>query len=169
MINNKLNFQNHVEYIVKRGNYKLWLLRRLKQLGLNCNSVLEYYTSEIRPILEYAAPFWTGSLTIKQSKSIESVQRSALAICLHEWDLSYSECLARTGLKRLDIRRVELSRRWGESTAKTPGQTFFHQNVNSHNTRNPKRFIEPFCRTRKYSKSAVPYITRLLNEKSANI
>ena len=65
IINNKLNFKDHTEYLIKRGNSKLWLLRRLRQVGIDGSTVLTYYTTEIRPILEYAAPFWTSSRGVR--------------------------------------------------------------------------------------------------------
>ena len=89
ILNNQLTFEENTQYIVKRASRKLWLLRRLKQLGLDETTVLQFWTAECRPKLEYMAPLWTGSLTVQQSRTIESVQRTALAICQDGgWGLS---------------------------------------------------------------------------------
>ena len=80
IVNNKANFGDNTEEMVRRGTKKLWLLRRMRQLGLDSTTVLKYWTSEGRPLLENACALWTGSLTVIQSRSLEAVQRSAMAI-----------------------------------------------------------------------------------------
>ena len=161
-INNKADFKDNTREMVRRATKKLWLLRRLKQLGLESSTVLKYWVSEGRPLLEYACALWTGSLTVLESRTLESVQRSAMAICFNRWDLSYSEALTRARLPRLDVRRKQLAKTWGERAARQHGQTFFTPNPTK--TRGAKRFLEPYCRTKRRKKSAIPYITKLLNE-----
>ena len=123
--------------------------------------MLQYWVSEGRPLFEYSCPLWTWCISVLQSRSLDAIQKSAMAICYNSWDLSYSEALVRAGLPWLDTRRRELTRTWGERAAKQPGQTFF--TPNQVVTRGAKRFLEPFCRTTRRRKSALPYITRLLN------
>ena len=165
IVNNKANFGDNTEEMVRRGTKKLWLLRRMRQLGLDSTTVLKYWTSEGRPLLENACALWTGSLTVIQSRSLEAVQRSAMAIAYSDLNLSYAVALARAGLPRLDFRREQLARTWGERAAKQHGQTFF--TPNPMKTRGAQRFLEPHCRTTRRRKSAIPYITRLLNKKSS--
>ena len=81
---------------------------------------------------------WIGGAAVAHSTM--SMAMSAMAIC---YNLSYSEALVRAGLPRLDTRRRELTRTWGERVAKQPGQTFF--TLNTVVTRGAKRFLEPFC------------------------
>ena len=161
IINNKANFEDNTRELVRRGTKKLWLLRRMKQLGLDPATVLKYWVSECRPLLEFSCPLWTGSISKQQSRTLESVQKSALAIAFNDRNLSYRGALVRAGLPRLDSRRLDLSRTWGLRAARQHGQTFFKQNTN--NTRGAKPFLEPFCRTTKRRNSAIPFITRLLN------
>ena len=166
-VNNQANFEDNTLEMVRRGTKKLWLLRRLKQLGLDASTVLEYWVSDGPPLLEYACPLWTGSLTLLQSRRLEAVHKSAMAIMYNDWNLSYAGALARAGgLPRLDTRRKELARRWGKMATKQHGNTFFKSNPNK--TRGAKRFLEPYCRTERRKMSAIPYITRMLNEKKVD-
>ena len=55
-------------------------LKILKRCSLNSDDLLFFYTTVIRPILEYACPAWHNSLTNEQSRQIESVQKRALSI-----------------------------------------------------------------------------------------
>ena len=44
---------------------------------------------EVRSILEFAVPLWHSGLTLKQSHSIERIQKTALAIILDENYINY--------------------------------------------------------------------------------
>ena len=55
-IHQSLKWHEHVMFLSKRGNSKLWLLRRLKNLGAPKNILLDMYNKQIRSILEYASP-----------------------------------------------------------------------------------------------------------------
>ena len=55
-MNNKASFEDNTAEMVRRGTKKLWLLRRMRQLGLDSATVLKYGTSEGRPLLEYSCP-----------------------------------------------------------------------------------------------------------------
>ena len=44
--------------------------------------MLHFYTSVIRPVLEYVCPAWHTSLTKEQTKQIEVIQKRALRIIL---------------------------------------------------------------------------------------
>ena len=61
---------------------RLWLLRRLKMKNLEWDLIPDYYTKEIRPVLELAAPAWHSGLTKAQLESIERIQKTALKIVL---------------------------------------------------------------------------------------
>ena len=68
--------------------------------------LLKFYTTFVRPGLEYAAPAWHPGLTQQLSHSIERVQSSALHIIYPE--LTYCQALSRTGLPTLHSRREQL-------------------------------------------------------------
>ena len=55
--------------------------------------LITVYRSYIRPICEYGCPVWHGGLTVKQSSSLESVQKRALRIILGNQFSSYDDAL----------------------------------------------------------------------------
>jgi len=55
-------------------------LKILKRSSLSSDDLVYFYTSFIRPILEYACPAWHNSLNNERSRQIESVQKRALSI-----------------------------------------------------------------------------------------
>ena len=58
-------------FIFKKAASKLWLLRRLKKYNFDDETLVDFYTKEIRVLLEYAVPVWYIAITKKQSNSIE--------------------------------------------------------------------------------------------------
>ena len=65
---------------MQRANVQLHFLRRLRNAGFSPTELLLYYSSCIRPVLEYACPAWATSIYKYQKETLESVQKRALAI-----------------------------------------------------------------------------------------
>ena len=82
-IANDLSWQTHTEYIVKRAHQRLLCLNMLKHAKVSPKDVVQIYCSTIRPIVEYAARMWNGSLTQEQSDSVEHIQERAMKIAYH--------------------------------------------------------------------------------------
>ncbi|CAB4001968.1 Splicing factor 3A subunit 1 [Paramuricea clavata] len=102
LLREDLSWCDHVDYVIKKANSRLYALRKLKKAGLSDKDLVTIYSSFIRSRIEYASPAWS-TLTQGQSDLIESIQRRALCILLPE--MSYQDALNYTGLKKLSTRR----------------------------------------------------------------
>jgi len=71
--------------------------------------MFDYYTTIIRPVLEYACPVWHSSLTAAQSRALESIQRRAMRI-IYDDDDDYTLPLILAGLDTLESRRTQLTK-----------------------------------------------------------
>ena len=142
------------------------MLRRLKNLGLNKESLLQVFTMQIRSVLEFGAVVWHSMLTDQNSRAIERVQKSALSVILGPNYLCYENALSQTGLKRLDVRREQLSLTFAKKTAKHPlhSSWFKKQPENEHiHTRSTKpKFAPVQARTQRLKRSPISYLTQLL-------
>ena len=111
-------------------------------------------------------------LTDQNSRAIERVQKSALSVILGPSYLCYENALSQTGLKRLDVRREQLSLTFAKKTAKHPlhSSWFKKQPENEHiNTRSAKpKFAPVQARTQRLKRSPIAYLTQLLNDDSHN-
>jgi len=105
MINNKLNWADHVDYISKKAGQRIYFLCLLKRAGKTPGDIVAVYTSLIRPVLEYACEAWHPGLTKKQSNTIEHLQMRALNIAYPE--MSYEATLEKSGLIHLEQRRKD--------------------------------------------------------------
>ena len=133
----------------------------------------------MRPVAEYAAPLWHSGLTDCENHKIELLQKHALAIILGtvyvdfrkhykvgEDIVPYNEALQAIGLTTLNDRREVLTRKFAFDLVKSQKYSdLFEINHNNYMaTRNRLYYKEPRYHTDRYFKSAIPYMTRLLNK-----
>ena len=165
IISTDLKWQRNTEYIVRKAMSRIWILRRMKQLGVGEATLADYWAKEGRSLLELAVPLWHSGLSVRQTAAIERCQRVAVAaIGLSGWR-DYDGSLARLGLCRLAARREKLCRTFALRTvAKSRHADIFPRRDHGYNTRRAGgTFEEDACRTQRRFKSARPYLARLLN------
>ena len=146
---------------MKKGNSRLWFLRRLKLLGASENTLIDIYKLFCRSVLEYGAPVWTGGLSSTNSKNIERIQKNAYKI-IYGWK-DYDDCLEEIEEDNLETRRENLCLKFAEACLKHDKfSNWFEEGIS---TRNKTNFVEPEAKTKRYKNSAIPYLTRLLNNR----
>ena len=79
--------------------------------------------------------------------------------------LSYEDTLNKLGLTTLKERREVLTNKFAINTARNEKHNgmFIKSQSRITRTRNMFTIEEPFCKTHRYYKSAIPYMSRLLN------
>jgi hypothetical protein len=117
IISNDLTWNNHVRYINAKASKRLFYLRCLKRAGLCEKELCNVYSTLIRPVLEYACPVWSTSLTSEQRNSLESIQKRALKI-IRPQD-SYDSACAHLQLPSLVSRRDDVCKRFFENMKDT--------------------------------------------------
>ena len=165
VIRSDMSWQSNTEHMVKRCNSKLWILRRLKRLGATQEDLLDIYSKQVRSILEYAVPVWHSSITGEQNLAIERIQKIALHIILGEQYKSYSSALKTLSMDTLRNRRIKLCQKFAKKSSKdSKFSKWFKINEKQKPTRNKKmKYCQVYCRTNRYEKSPLSYLTSLLN------
>ena len=109
-----------------------------------------------------------GGLTQDQSRQIESVQKKAFAIILGSEYVSYENALTALDQDRLDARRETITLNFANKCSKSPQHNHMlpPNPISRENSRNKKKYKEFLCRTARYFRSPVPYMTRLLNKET---
>ena len=103
LINDKLNWKNHLDYVCSKASSRMYLLILLKRAGRPPEDIVRVYTSIVRSVLEYASEVWHPALTKEQTHAIEHLQQRALSIAYP--DMNYEDALKITQLDRLSERR----------------------------------------------------------------
>ena len=163
-----LKWDENTEFICKKAYNKMWAMRRIKFLGLDEFTLLDFYMKEVRVHLELAVPVWHSGLTKRLIADIERVQRVAMGIILGQYEFHYSQGCTMLGLKPLFVRREELCKRFAVNTANPDSK---HSDLfqlekfgSSHETRAKNKYREHIGSTGRFFNSPLPYLTRLLNQ-----
>ena len=125
------------------------------------------YLTYIRSILEQSAVVWHSSLTIKNRRDLERVQKAAVKVILKGKYTSYKNGLKKLNLQTLEERRALLCLRFSKKCLSNEKvSNFSPQKSNPHpmKRRKMKKYKENKTRTKRYKKSAIPYMQRLLND-----
>ena len=167
LVTSDLKWDANTNAITTKAYKRLWMLRRLKNLGLKNSSLVEIYTSQIRSLLEFGAVTWHSMLTKENEKAIERVQKAAVAIILGQEHRNYRSSLEQLALQRLNVRREKLSINFAKKAAKHPRHSNWFvkkEPTNPMNTRSQKQAYKVTqARTQRLRNSPIPFMTDQLN------
>ena len=165
VVSSNLSWHSNTEYIAKRCNNKLWVLRRLKKLGASHSDLLDVFYKQVRSIAEFGVPVWNSALTGIDIAKLERIQKTALHIILGENYRSYSSALKTLGVKKLSERRKQLCLKFAIKAEKHPKfSKWFKPNKRKTTTRQLQpKYCEVFVKKNRFKKSSICYMTKILN------
>ena len=101
-ISNSLQWFNHVNEVVKKANKRLYFLILLKRANVPVHDILSFYSTCVRPVLEYCAPVFHHALPGYLSDDLERIQKHALSIISP--NLLYTDSLTTFNIGTLNIK-----------------------------------------------------------------
>ena len=165
VITSDMSWQAHVSYTITRVNKVLWQLTRFKQLGASTEKLIVFYTVKIRSILMFGAACFHSALTSDQSDRLELQQKRSLAIILGKKYRSYENARVLVNLPTLRDLRESVCLKWALKSAASPQHShLFPLNQSEIQTRHQQKYLEYHCKGSRYYHSAVPAMTRSLNQ-----
>lgn len=161
-----LQWGEQVNSMIKKGNKKLFFLRRLKRSNIPRQDLVAIYSGYLRPCLEYATPAWHGSLNQVQTKDLERVQKRACRIILgREYD-GYEKALQTLSLSSLQDRRTKLCMDFAKSLLTSQFRSWLpptRAEATGKHSRSSNKLVVPRARTDRYKSSPIPFLTSLIN------
>jgi len=127
---------------------------------MSTDDLMHYYQSVVVPVTEYACAVWHSSLTIGQTKQLESIQRRALKIIFSNNATDISRSL--NNLPSLAERRQQLTKEFFTGLL-DPVSCLHHllppkrNNEAANKLRQSKPYPPPTARTEHYKKSSIVY------------
>ena len=109
IIRSDMKWTSNTQNMITKAHKRLWILRRLKNMGACDSDLIDVFVKQIRCILELAVPAWQGSLTQAEKQDLERVQKCACHIILGETYDSYKNALSLLKLDTLESRRKKLA------------------------------------------------------------
>ena len=165
IIRSDMKWITNTQNMIKKANKRLWIIRRLKNLGASHQDLVNVFTKQVRCILELAVPAWQGSITLAEKQDLERVQKTACHIILGEKYLSYKEALKFLNLETLEFRRNKLSLKFALKTEKHEKfKSWFNPIFKNVETRSSnKKYYDVKANTTRFQKSPLSFLTRILN------
>ena len=143
------------------------LLRKVAEFGAPIEDLKNIYILFVRSILEQSAPVWHSSLSQENRDDLERLQKSAFKVILKEKFIGYKHALRFLELETLEERREGLCLNFAlKCIKKQKLKNIFPKHIKKHQmeTRNPEIYQVYPIKTERLKKSAVVYMTNLLNE-----
>ena len=157
-IDNKLTFNDHINAVVRKCNSLLFMMRKLKTIGLDTDGLKTFYTSNVKSVICYAAPSWFSFLSINNRDKLEHIQQTATRI-IYPGEC-YTNRLMLLRIPRLTTFMFNLSQ---EYFNKIRGNSLhpLHSRITFNNSRRSTRANQHFrtekCRTTKRAHSVFQY------------
>merc|ERR1712208_43370 len=118
VITDKLTWDRNCEKMTKKAYKRMQLLNCVASFTKNRQDLKHVYLTFIRSVLEQSAVVWHSSLTEKNKKDLERVQKVAVKIIMGTKFLSYKEGLRTLNIQSLDTRRTNLCLRFAKNCLK---------------------------------------------------
>ena len=125
------------------------------------------YLTFVRSVLEKSAVVWHSSLTRKNKTALERVQKAAVRVIMGNSLSNYQEGLEKLKIENLDTRREQLCLKFAtKCLVNEKVRKMFPKKENKHQMekRNTQKYKVNFAKTKRYKKSAIPFMAGLLNK-----
>ena len=157
-VSNNLKWNKHVDEVIKKARMRLYFLSQLKKSNIATKELLQFYTTCIRPVMEYASPVFHDSLTQSLSDDLESIQKRVMKIIFP--GITYNEALNITNVQKLKTRRQELTNKLFQEIVSNDSHRLHcilpSRNLSNFNLRNKHGFNGHF-QTQRYKNSFIVY------------
>ena len=165
LVQDNLKWEAQTQEMVRRATKTIWVIRRMRALGVDQETLVSYWKSEGRVQMEQNCAVWHSGLSSAQSQALDRAQRVAMVAITGRWEPSLTLQLEDLQLERLKPRREKLCRTFAKRTAEDSRHMdiFSRTGAPRRNGKQTRLYREPKAQTVTYYNSAVPYLTRLLN------
>ena len=165
VIRSDLRWTSNTKTMVKKANQRLWMIKRLKNLGAHAEDLVDVFVKQVRSVLEFGVPVWNSRVTQIEKVNIERVQKNFCKITLGEHYTSYERALTTLQLEPLEDRRTRLCLKFALKAEKhIKFQKWFMPNKKTSVTRSkPSKYVAVSSKHERFGKSPLSYLTHLLN------
>ena len=160
---------SNTNYIVKRAWKRMWVIRRLKNMGANEEDLLKVLKSQVLSVLQFATPAWSTLLTVLESARIESILKTGLFLVHGERYQNFNWALNEAKMSSLQDQRLKMLKSFTKHCLKNSKFKNWFMRADQEDTqgvitRQRKLSYKPvFARTSAYARSAIPQMVRIAN------
>ena len=164
-ISKDLKWNQHITNIVKKANKRIYFIIQLKRAHVPEADIIKFYTTCVRPVMEFSCQVFHFALPSYLSNALERVQKRVLSII---YPLTgYADCLQKSGIKPLSDRRVDACEKLFNEITTTPAANM-HNHIPSryfpnYDLRHSRSFVVPQTKTNRFRNSFFPSCARHIN------
>ena len=114
-------------------------------------------------ILELAVPAWHSGLARQQSIDIERIQKISFKLILGDNYENYQQACKILSTQTLEQRQIKLCLKFALKNAKSDNSLIIKFTSKNNTRQKPNLVSEYLCRTKRFQRSSLPYLTKLLN------
>lgn len=169
-ITDDLKWDKNTKEIVIKAYKRMQLLNRAAKFTNSTSDLRSIYLTYVRSILEQSAVVWHSTLTTKNRRDLERVQKSAVRVILGRKYNTYKEGLKKLNLDDLNERRRKICLNFAKNCLRNEKvKDIFPLKKSNHKMKKRKEKVYKVknIKTERYKRSAIPYMTNLLNIDSA--
>jgi hypothetical protein len=166
VITDKLTWDKNTEELTKKGYKRMQLLNAAAAFTNNRQELKDIYLTFVRSIVEQSAVVWQSSLSVRNRKDLERIQKAAVRVIMGKDYSTYSNGLKYLKIDTLEKRREVLCLRFAKNCLKNEKmQKLFPLKKTKHSMkkRRQQKYLTKKYNTNRYKKSALPYMRNLLN------
>ena len=156
-ISGNLKWNEHVSDIIKKDNKRFYFIVQLKRAKVSTSDIISFYSTCIRPVLEYGCQVFHYALPVHLSDAIERVQKRVLSI-IHP-NMSCVDNLDLCGLATLCRRREDACKNIFSQIVSNPERNLAHllpPEINEcYNLRGTRKFVTSCIKTDRFF---IPFI-----------
>ena len=166
LVRSDLKWISNTRSIVNKAYKKLWIVRRLKNLGAQTVDLVDVYEKQVRSVLEFGTPVWHPGITQSETIDIERVQKTFCKIVLGFHYESYKSALQTLSLESLSSRRETLCLNFALKAEKHEKfKHWFKPYEKTCITRlKPPKYVPVYSTHARFGNSPLSYLTKLLND-----
>lgn len=151
LLNNKLDWSTNTDTLIRKGQSRLFLLRKLRSFGVQGSLLKTFYNSVVASAIHYGIVCWSGSISARDRKRLERLVRKAGSVLGCSLDT-----LEEVGNSRMLAKLKAMLD--SPSHPLQPALTALGSSFS-------QRLLHPRCKTERYRRSFLPTAVRLLNKK----
>ena len=158
--------------LIKKAYNRIWMIRRLKSMDCPVPLMIKLLQQSIIPVLETGVQCWGSMITQHEENLFERVIKTCLHVIYGDKYSRYQSALKRAGLDTMKNRRSKLILKF---TIKAYNSEKFNnwfkaEDDKNRNTRAIRKLVKEVpSRTKRYEKSPIPHMARILNDNQENI
>ena len=164
-VDSTLTFSQHVSQLLSKCNSQIFLMKQLKQMGMNSTGLLTFYKANLKPVISYACPTWYTFLAEKDRTELERLQKTATKIIFTDIDC-YEERMSQLHLPTVNSFLFSTAENYFSKISEDPSHPLFSRvrlNTFKTSSRKPVKYRTEKCRTEKRKKSFFQFFMKHFN------